>query len=388
MHVIFIKNSMLQKYQNETIKKEIAEKWFWVYDYISYGELFLTVKKDYLNILMMIYVPLSIVLIISWLINIVLFLVVSIWVYFLIFLYLFIKFLQRSYYFVLTSQIIYTKSWIIIGKNIYKENIDVLAQKLENIFHERLWWDSKLDEIIKQDKNLLLEKTSTMRKKIFHFASQINTGEKGKSGAPILVIIALIVEWLVYIFYYVGYFLWIIFFYVFYLFIKMIVNYKKWLELKIKDTVLFLDKSFQAMDTSYLALEKRITDFNDWEIWNLTNIIEKNFTLFYENINNSLHLKNKLFDLLEKSSFKDFIDFSVLELYIQKNFNKPVEKMIQLLQNTKINLEKQIWEIEKTIQYSNIEKNALWTLEHKKITLSHQYDLVVDNMKNFEKTLL
>lgn len=383
-----IKKSVIEQYQNDIIEKEIQEKWFCVYDYISYKELFLTVKKDYLNILMMIYVPLSVLLIISWLINVILFIVVSIWVYFLIFLYLFTKLLQRSYYFVLTSQIVYTKSGIIIGKNIYKENIDILAQKLENIFHERLGWESKLDEIIKQDRNLLVEKTSAMRKKVFHFASQINTGEKGKSGAPLLIIVALVVEWLVYVFYYVGYFLWIAFFYVFYLFIKMIVNYKKWLEFKIKDTVLLLDKSFQTMNTSYLALEERFHTFQQWEIWNLNNIVDKNFTLFYENINNSLHLKKTLFALLEKSAFKDFLDFPVLENYIQKNFNKPVQKMIELLENTKSNLEKQISEIEKTLENTSLEKNAIWTLEHKKITLNHQYDLVVNNMSTFKKTLL
>ncbi len=379
---------MLQKYQNEKIIQEIQEKWFCVYDYISYKELFLTVKKDYLNILMMIYVPLSILLIISWLISVIFFIIVTIWAYFLLFLYLFSKLLQRSYYFVLTSQIVYTKSGIIIGKNIYKENIDTLARKLENIFHEPLWWESKLDQIISQDRNLLIEKTSAMRKKIFHFASQISSGEKWKDGAPILIVVALVVEWLVYVFYYLGYFLGIAFFYFFYLFIKVIVNYKKWLELKIKDTVVLLDKSFQTMNTSYLALEQKIHTFKEWEIWNLNNIVEKNFTLFYDNINNSLHFKKKLFHLLEKSSFKDFIDFPVLELYIKKNFNKPVEKMIELLQNTKKNIEIQIGEIDTTLQNTSLEKNALWTLEQKKITLNHQYDLVVSYMKKFENTLL
>jgi hypothetical protein len=91
----------------------------------------------------------------------------------------------------------------------------------------------------------------------------------------------------------------------------------------------------------------------------LNNIVEKNFTLFYDNINNSLHFKKKLFHLLEKSSFKDFIDFPVLELYIKKNFNKPVEKMIELLQNTKKNIEIQIGEIDTTLQNTSLEKNAL-----------------------------
>ncbi|MGE4443408.1 MAG: hypothetical protein AB7E37_00260 [Candidatus Altimarinota bacterium] len=379
---------MLQKYQNEKIIQEIQEKGFCVYDYISYKELFLTVKKDYLNILMMIYVPLSILLIISGLISVIFFIIVTIGAYFLLFLYLFSKLLQRSYYFVLTSQIVYTKSGIIIGKNIYKENIDTLARKLENIFHEPLGGESKLDQIISQDRNLLIEKTSAMRKKIFHFASQISSGEKGKDGAPILIVVALVVEGLVYVFYYLGYFLGIAFFYFFYLFIKVIVNYKKGLELKIKDTVVLLDKSFQTMNTSYLALEQKIHTFKEGEIGNLNNIVEKNFTLFYDNINNSLHFKKKLFHLLEKSSFKDFIDFPVLELYIKKNFNKPVEKMIELLQNTKKNIEIQIGEIDTTLQNTSLEKNALGTLEQKKITLNHQYDLVVSYMKKFENTLL
>lgn len=379
---------MFESYQNDFIKKEISEKWFCVYEYISYQELFLTVKKDYLNILMMIYVPLSILLIISGLISVIFFIIVTIWVYFLIFLYLFSKLLQRSYYFVLTSDIVYTKSWIIVGKNIYKENIDILAQKLENIFHEPLWWKSKLDEIIGQDRNLLMEKTSAMRKKVFHFASQINTGGKWKNGAPILILVTLVVEWLVYVFYYVWYFLWIAFFYFFYLFIKMIVNYKKWLELKIKDTVLFLDKSFQTIHTSYLALEKRLNTFQQWEIGNLNNIVDKNFTLFYENIHTSLHLKKKLFHLLEKSLFKDFIDFPVLEFYIQKNFNKPVQKMIELLESTKNNLEKQIWEIDMTLRNISLKNNSTWNLEQKKIILNYQYDLVVSHMKKFEQLIL
>jgi hypothetical protein len=46
-----------QKYHNEETEKEILEKGFSVYSYISLDELLLTVRKDYLEILSKINIP-------------------------------------------------------------------------------------------------------------------------------------------------------------------------------------------------------------------------------------------------------------------------------------------------------------------------------------------
>lgn len=350
-------------YLNHEIKEEIYKKGFSIYNYISLKELLLTVNKDYLWIINILNIPLFIIFIIIIHSFISYFIPSIIITYSLIFIYLIGKLSFRTYKFSQITNILYTKKGLIIDNKIFhyeedKELKDLLLN-YEKIFDEYLSKPSRISENIKYLRKNIVNNF----KKIFNF---ISGGERG-NGLPIAFIVLVFYSITTFVLYYIGFILGFFLFFIFSFFINLYFKINKSTELKIKDNMTIIDNKLKKLDEIYLLLSKQIGTFQNGEISNLSNKIDKDMNIFYENINNILTYQDNLKNIIEQSIYKDFIDFEYLAFYIKTQFNKPLNDVINLLNDYKLKVDNQINEIENYLKNSNEKEN--YQVEQKLINL-------------------
>ncbi|MGH2279244.1 hypothetical protein ACRCD7_08935 [Aliarcobacter sp. ERUVET-7] len=350
-------------YLNKEIREEIEKKGFSIYNYISLKELLLTVNKDYLWIINILNIPLFIIFIIIIHSFISYFIPSIIITYSLIFIYLIGKLSFRTYKFSQITNILYTKKGLIIDNKIFhyeedKELKDLLLN-YEKIFDEYLSKPSRISENIKYLRKNIVNNF----KKIFNF---ISGGERG-NGLPIAFIVLVFYSITTFVLYYIGFILGFFLFFIFSFFINLYFKINKSTELKIKDNMTIIDNKLKKLDEIYLLLSKQIGTFQNGEISNLSNKIDKDMNIFYENINNILTYQDNLKNIIEQSIYKDFIDFEYLAFYIKTQFNKPLNDVINLLNDYKLKVDNQINEIENYLKNSNEKEN--YQVEQKLINL-------------------
>ena len=350
-------------YLNKEIREEIEKKGFSIYNYISLKELLLTVNKDYLWIINILNIPLFIIFIIIIHSFISYFIPSIIITYSLIFIYLIGKLSFRTYKFSQITNILYTKKGLIIDNKIFhyeedKELKDLLLN-YEKIFDEYLSKPSRISENIKYLRKNIVNNF----KKIFNF---ISGGERG-NGLPIAFIVLVFYSITTFVLYYIGFILGFFLFFIFSFFINLYFKINKSTELKIKDNMTIIDNKLKKLDEIYLLLSKQIGTFQDGEISNLSNKIDKNMNIFYENINNILTYQDNLKNIIEQSIYKDFIDFEYLAFYIKTQFNKPLNDVIKLMSYYKLKVDNQIDEIENYLKNSN--EKEKYQVEQKLINL-------------------
>ena len=350
-------------YLNQEIKEEIEKKGFSIYNYISLKELLLTVNKDYLWIINILNIPLFIIFIIIIHSFISYFIPSIIITYSLIFIYLIGKLSFRTYKFSQITNILYTKKGLIIDNKIFhyeedKELKDLLLN-YEKIFDEYLSKPSRISENIKYLRKNIVNNF----KKIFNF---ISGGERG-NGLPIAFIVLVFYSITTFVLYYIGFILGFFLFFIFSFFINLYFKINKSTELKIKDNMTIIDNKIKKLDEIYLLLNKQINSFQDGEISNLGKKIDKDMNIFYENINTILTQKSLLREIIEQSIYKDFIDFEYLAFYIKTQFNKPLNDVINLMNDYKSKVDNQIDEIENYLKNSNEKEN--YQVEQKLVNL-------------------
>ncbi|MFX4235191.1 hypothetical protein ACOL3F_04515 [Aliarcobacter butzleri] len=350
-------------YLNNEIREEIEKKGFSIYNYISLKELLLTVNKDYLTIIntlntafllliFLYFLPLQ--FIINNSLNYIL--SFTLLIYSLIFIYLILKLLFRAYKFSQITNILYTKKGLVIDNKIFHyeedEKLKNLLLDYEKLFDEYLSKPSKLSENI----NILKTNISNDFKKY---------SEGKKIGDVLFTQILYIIT--IYIFYYIGFILGFFLFFIFSFFINLYFKINKSVELKIKDNMKIIDDKLKKLDEIYLLLSKQIGTFQDGEISNLSNKIDKDMSKFYENINTILTQKSLLKEIIEQSIYKDFIDFEYLAFYIKSQFNKPLKDVINLMGNYLFKVNSQISEIETFIKTNN--SSEKYQVEQKLVNL-------------------
>jgi len=381
-----------KKYINQKIDTEIKEKWFCVYEYVTLKELFLTVQRDYLEILSKINLPFGIVTIILWVIwyisgSFLLFIWFIFWIYLIIFGILAVKLAFRAYYFLKITDVVYIENWIILWDELhsYKDEKKILEklEEYEEMFEEFLSKPSKINKIIEKRKRENLENNLDLAWNNLEWI--LNLGEDAiKLAIPVMLSHFIYVA-LLYFFYYFWYFFWIIIYFLVNIILKIILNFTKNKEVKIKWRIEDIDNSFSNMKKIDKILSHKINNFKDWEISDISKNIEKNFSNFYTEVIFIFNQKKKLFNLIENSHFKDFINFEKLEKYLKNNFNKPVLDMISMLEKFENLLEKQINLLR--ITKSNSEVLDL-NLDKKEILLKHKLKILINNKRKLEGSIL
>jgi len=381
-----------KKYINKEIETEIKEKWFCVYNYVTLKELFLTVQRDYLEILSKINLPFWVITIILWIIWYLLNSFVLFWwflftVYFIIFLILAFKLIFRAYFFMKITDVVYTESGIILWNDLhsYKEEEKLLTQleDYEEMFEEFLSKPSKIEKIIEKKKRENLEKNLKLAWNTLEHIWNL-WDDWIKLAIPVMISHFVYVI-LLYFFYYFWYFFWIIIFFLVNIILKIVLRFTKNIEVQIKWRIEDIDSSFNNMKNIDKILSHKISNFKDWEISNISKDVEKNFSNFYLEVLSILNQKKKLFKLINNSKFKDFVNFTKLEKYLKNNFNKPVEEMISMLEKFEKLLEKQIELLIITKSNSNVSD---LTLDKKEVSLNHQLDILRSNKRKLEGSVI
>lgn len=372
--------------------KEVQEKGFSVYNYISIKELLSTINKDYLSTLSAINIPFAILSVIigfisyetySYTLLITFFLAV----YACIFIYLIAKLIYRTYKYSLVTNVIYSHKGLVIGKSIFNYQDDSklldLLKKYEDIFSEYLSKPSTLKDEIRRKK----EKLKNGLQNNFSFINKLSSGRSSRnsdSGKFAIIALAILVIYsiTITIFYFLGIALGFILFFIIIYFIELYFKFNKSIELKIKNITTYIGKDLNKLEAIYQNLNTKISTFEDGEINDLSRNIDKEYSEFYSIINKTIDKKDTLKKLIEESIYKDFIDFSLFALYLKKQFNKPLNEMIDLLEQYKRNILKQINEIEETIKSIPIEdKHHIETKLTRMYSLNKNLNLQLETLK-------
>ena len=387
-----IKKNLRKEYINPEIEKEIEEKGFSVYNYISLKELFLTVQRDYLEILSKINWVFWVISIVIWSIAYIiwkyyLFFYFLFFVYLIIFIILLVKLIKRAFYFKKINNVIYTDNWLILGNKLYKYNQDdkifSKLEKYEEMFEEFLSKPSSLKKIINSRKEFISSKNWSLLSNSVRITD--NFWRDWVQIAIFVAIIQFVYILFLYFFYYFWFLFWATIFFLVNIILKIILKFTKNTEVIIKWKIEDIDKSFLNMKKIDYILENKINNFKDWDIFNISKIVEKNFSNFYTEIYFVFNEIKQLFVLLKKSNFSDFINFKKLEIYFKNNFNKPVLNMISMLKKYEELLKKQI-NLLKITQSNNEVFDK--TLDQKEIILNRQLNILKQNIEKLEKSLI
>jgi len=386
---MFFKN----KYTTPEIDVSIKEKGFWVYNYISFKELLMTVQRDYLAILSKINIFFGIITIVLWIWA---FLSWSFWflfsflafVYGIIFVILLFKLIARSFYYLYISNVVYTQKGIILWSKLYlykdDKNLENKLLEYEEMFDEFLSRPSQLEQVILQKRAEVLERTAKTGKKALDVMENFDlwNSEWGVKLAMIAMLSYGIYTALLYAFYYIWYFFWYVMFFFVSLFLKIILFFRKNIEIKIKQKIEKIDESFSKMQKIDSLLSQKISDFGEGEIGNIAKFVETNFANFYSEILLVLQQRKNLLKTIKDSDYKNFIDFVLLEKYIKNSFNKPVTEMTKMLNRFEKKLAHQI-ELLKRIQTNQAEFSA--NLTKKELILEYQLEVLKNNKRKLEK---
>ncbi len=375
---------MKKEYINENIKKEVLEKGFSIYNYISLKELLFTINKDYLDAILKLNSLLFVLFLVFSYISfesgdfsiLIGFLFAT---YGFIFIYLVAKLFYRTSKFSQITNILYTKKGLIISNKIFQYEDDYELKELllsyEKLFDEYLSKPSRLSENIEYMKKNLIEKFSN------HF-DQVSKIKDKNSGY--LLIILLIYSISSFIFYYLGFVLGFLFFLIFSFFINIYFRFNKSIEIKIKENMSFIDDKIKNLNNIYEDLKAKIDTFKDGEISNLSKKMDSELNSFYLNINTILKNKDILKTIISESIYKDFIDFAHLANYIKEQFNKPLIDMITLLEDYERSINRQINSIKSELN-SNISES--YQLEQKLINLELIAKNISINLKKLHNSV-
>ena len=375
---------MKKEYINENIKKEVLEKGFSIYNYISLKELLFTINKDYLDAILKLNSLLFVLFLVFSYISfesrdfsiLIGFLFAT---YGFIFIYLVAKLFYRTSKFSQITNILYTKKGLIISNKIFHYEDDYELKELllsyEKLFDEYLSKPSRLSENIEYMKKNLIEKFSN------HF-DQVSKIKDKNSGY--LLIILLIYSISSFIFYYLGFVLGFLFFLIFSFFINIYFRFNKSIEIKIKENMSFIDDKIKNLNNIYEDLKAKIDTFKDGEISNLSKKMDSELNSFYLNINTILKNKDILKTIISESIYKDFIDFAHLANYIKEQFNKPLIDMITLLEDYERSINRQINSIKSELNSNIIES---YQLEQKLINLELIAKNISINLKKLHNSV-
>jgi len=380
---------MFEKYQNPEIQKQIDEKGFAVYTYIDPRELFLSIKKDYIHQISLLYWVFLWIFIIAGMIfwqtggaNL-----VYVWVFGILYGYIFLRIIitlyGRTKLFLKNTSIIYTRHALMLNKKVYTNDTDPVfleqVEKLEEVFHESPGGESLLFLKTKEMENSLFDKVKTSFSKTPRWNS--------KWAGQILLLIALYNIVFLGI-YYLGY---ILFFGVFLLYagiVSVLMRLDSSPEHRINAYVLTIQKHIDGMNQARMTIEHASGQFLKRENINISGNVEKYFPPFYRHMELSLAEKTKLLTLIETSDFSEIIDVQVLNGYLKNQFNTPLQLMIDILAHTHAKLETELQNTHNLLGNADSEYSLSGNLELKLRTLEHQDNLILSHITQLKQSLL
>lgn len=380
---------------SDEAKHEIDKKWFYLYPWISAGEVKTSVERDYLQILSKVWLGVGIVAIImgflgGWLSLLGFFTFFSIlWVFYtFVFLYLFFVALRRSFMLMNTANVVLTDRAISFGWDIIPyekiESYKRTIQKWENEFQEPLFLPSHLKDV----KNSLMKETvDTIGKWWKMLFNTLGRSQNRYSGQAfmVLTVFGLVYTWVMALVYFWGlFFVWI--FSLLMMFIWRFVMRLSW------HTVRRINDGFENIDALAHALKEsnerlvenlRKARENEWKDALLTNI-NSGIESINASAKQSLDASKKLRNTLESSQYKSVFNFDTYTGWIRTQIILPLRDIRDLLTQNHLLLSTTIDALEKEMQrlHDAPRENALIpkasslaALEAQKLRLERQREI-------------
>ncbi len=369
------------------IEDEKQKIGFWVYEYIDFSELQKTIIRDYTSIIVNLNLVFLIISVIAWLFGwIWWFFIVIGFLYWLVLIYLFVKLIWRVKLFVALNKVIVTDRWIIAWTDVFdfddEHFIDYL-KVFEKEFDEFLFKASNLDEILNKNKQKIYEKLGWNFWYLWKWLDYVRDDDWIK-----FIIIVWIFTFLYSISVLFFYYFWYVFVYIFWKILIWIVKgyltLKQNIEFKIHQKTLKIYDKLEKLKLLNELIKSKLDSFSGWEITNLWNFVEDKFSDFYAMILSVFKEKEKLYIMMEKSKYKNYIDFWKLKNFIKEKFNEPLTWMIEVLTTYIALLEKQLLELKELIKEQN-KAEYIWNLKMKEQTLERQIQLMKQNKEKLEK---
>ena len=364
----------------KSVQDDITDKWFHLYKWISPDEVKLSIERDFLRTLKVIWIPLAVISVLAWLIswiNIwVFFATIATWVFF-VFLYLFFISIKRSALLSKSAFVIMTDSSISLWGKIHKlSDIWGLKKDIDEVsktFEEDLFWESKLSGAKENLMKEVMDQLFWWYKIIMSWMSR--WGSSRDSEKAVLLVIWLYTAYAAIMA--SVYFVWVLLLWVLGSFITWInTKYlvRKW------HTVIKINQLFSSLDISSediynekqsleLLLEEAynnnwqdglLLQINQW-IWHINSKTQNA-------IIQVLDLKNTI----SQSKYSDMFSFPVYNSWIKKQILTPLEQILALLEKnlslliqTSKDIEQQITQTHK-IEYKSTLELQLQRIELQK----------------------
>ena len=352
----------------KAVQKDITERWFHLYKWISPDEVKLSIERDFLKTLKFIWIPLWIISIILGFLTIVWFFVSIFIGIFFMFLYLLFLSIHRSRLLTKSAFVVMTDSSISLWGKIHKlseiwklkADIDEVSQT----FEEDLFWESGLETSKKTLTEGIMEQLFGWYKKLFSFADNTNIWRGKDSAQFLLLIIALYTAYIgiMAMVYFVGV-LWLLLFGKLIRWLNTMYLLKKWhTVIKINDLFGDLDISSENIKEHKKNLEGLLKEAHDnnWKDGLLLAINDGIMNINDDAQNAILSVLN-LRNTIESSKYKDMFSFDVYNKWIKKQILKPLEqikelleKNLEILQNTQKEITRQLETTQKEEFVSNL----------------------------------
>ena len=351
----------------ENIKKNINEKWFYLYNWIWEKDVKQSIERDFLKIIKNFWTFFSLFLIIPSVILLFLELRSIFYIYFIsslwlinIFLLIYVTILaiKRSSILRKNSQVILTDSSISINWKINKLNEFTYDQNLVNIwylFEENLFKESNIYKTKKWFLKQVFEQIWNWYSKFF------DLWDNGRVVLiwAILYSIYVLSLWFIYLF-------WIFFIWIFWIILSFI---NKLILLKTGHEITIINDNFENIDSDSKDLLIKTTNLsklliyamsNDWKDSLLTKI-----KTWIEDINkyasSAIDTSTLLKKQIKSSKYKEMFNFSIYNSWIKKQIYIPLKQIIDLLEKNLIKLKENKIKIEKQILETS-DSSLQWAL--------------------------
>lgn len=364
----------------KNIQKDIQERGFHLYRWISPQEVKLSIERDFLKTLKILWIPLAIISVMFALISglnvYVFFFTIISWV-FLIFLYLLFLSIHRSRLLSKSAFVVMTDSSISLGWKIHKlseiSQLKTDISKVSEIFEEGLFEESWLSHSKKSLSEEVMKQLFWWYKALFSMADNKSFGRTKDSAQWMLVIIALYTAYVAIMA--CVYFFWVLFLLFFWKLITWINSQYlvvRWHSvIKINHLFWKLDISSQKIKEQKSSIKKLLSNAlqNDWKDGLLLEInagIKDINTSAESSVWEVLELRK----LITSSQYNNMFDFKTYNSWIKKQISTPLEDILSLLKKnqnillkTQEDITKQVW------ASSKIENKSALKLQLKRLKI-------------------
>lgn len=359
----------------ENIQKDIEEKGFHLYKWITPEEVKLSIERDFLKTLKYIGIPLWILAIIMGLLTFVGFFITIFFGIFFMFLYLLIVSLKRSFLLSKSAFVILTDSSISLWGKIVKlsevSDIHYEMQHISDQFEEWLFEESGLSQSKHSLTKDVLDQLFWGYSFIFRGTNSFWNGRDNEKF--LLVVLALYTVYAAIMS--VVYFVWVLFLWIFW---TIITKINTWYLLRRGHSVLEINELFWKIDrnsadikSEKIQLQELLNEAyeNNWQDGLLGKI-----NIGLNEINTSAKLVvDEVVDLkkkIESSRYRDMFSFSVYHSWVKKQVSDPLENILKLLKKHRNIINETSEEIESQIQSTHkTEYRSTLTLQIKRLEL-------------------